>query len=107
MPQMTLPEHDNICGVLQRRSNASFPGEGLSLYETRPAGREHSTAVGPRRTPPSLCPALIPDKDRQAMLQPTLDENLCRTTDRDSSDGLDRLINPTGYFTHPDDVLTD
>jgi hypothetical protein len=41
------------------------------------------------------------------MLQPTLDENLCRTTDRDSSDGLDRLINPTGYFTHPDDVLTD
>ena len=29
------------------------------------------------------------------MLQPTLDEKLCRTTDRDSSDGLDRLINPT------------
>jgi len=41
------------------------------------------------------------------MLWSALDENLCRTTDRDSSDTLERLISPTAYFTHPDEILTD
>jgi hypothetical protein len=41
------------------------------------------------------------------MLQPKLGENLDRTTDRDNFDSLERLINPTAYFTHPDDVLMD
>jgi transposase InsO family protein len=48
-----------VPAILQRHPNAPVIGQGLTANETRPGGRSHSSAAGPRRIAPSLRPNLI------------------------------------------------